>query len=269
MKELDITNIKKIQLNILCAVDEYCRENKIDYFIYYGTLLGAVRHKGYIPWDDDIDIAMFRKDYEIFIKNFNKSRNDQFQVLHSSIDKKFPYEFAKIHDKNTKIIENSAVKYEIGINIDLFVLDNFPTVKSAERQYKKSFMARKILECKHICLRSSDNFFKKIAKVVLHFFANICSIYSCTNKINRIARRYEHSAPPPLLCADVCQRWFLKENVLHKSWFNSIIYIEFEGKKFPAPKHYDKVLNSIYGLYMKLPPLEEQRSHHDYHAYIK
>lgn len=125
MKQLSLNEIRIIQLNILKEVDKFCRDNNIVYYLTHGTLLGAAKYKGYIPWDDDADIAMPKPDYDKFISLFNKNQSI-YKVKDYSIDKKFPYTYAKIEHIQTLAIESTSIKFEMGINVDLFPLGGAP-----------------------------------------------------------------------------------------------------------------------------------------------
>ena len=122
MNKLDTDTVKEIQMDILSSVDTFCKENNIRYFISGGTLIGAVRHKGYIPWDDDIDIMMLRKDYNKFVHDFGTK--GKYCVLAPELNMHFPFPFAKVEDTSTVLIENMATPWEMGINIDVFPWEN-------------------------------------------------------------------------------------------------------------------------------------------------
>jgi lipopolysaccharide cholinephosphotransferase len=123
MQQMTFNEMRTVQFNILCAVDKFCNENNLRYTLLGGTLLGAVRHQGFIPWDDDIDIAMPRPDYEKFVRTFNKT--ESFLVCESWINKKYWYfGFAKIGDKRT-LLEQRDCKIKLFVNIDLFPVDGF------------------------------------------------------------------------------------------------------------------------------------------------
>lgn len=105
MKHIDIDELKQIQFDILVAVHDFCVEHDLKYTLAFGTLLGAVRHKGYIPWDDDIDIAMCRKDYDFFVSHFNGT-SDFYKVYDIRTDEDYVYGFAKVADTRTVLVEN-------------------------------------------------------------------------------------------------------------------------------------------------------------------
>ena len=123
MKEIEIEELKRIQIGILKHLDAFCKENNLTYFMCGGTLLGAVRHKGFIPWDDDIDIMMKREDYDKLIALYPKNDNSNFKLFSYELDKSFPYPFAKMDDCRTIFEEEINDSYKIGVNIDIFPID--------------------------------------------------------------------------------------------------------------------------------------------------
>ena len=140
MTEITLEEIKKIELDILSYVSDFCNNNNIKYYLWGGTLLGAIRHGGFIPWDDDIDIAMPRSDFELFLSKFD---SENYGVSYCGIDCNHPYWHAKVYHKNTQKVEPIYYKgdFSIGIDIDVFVLDSYEkdqdvinTVKWREQQ---------------------------------------------------------------------------------------------------------------------------------------
>ena len=120
MKKLTLDEVKKIQLEILAYIDSFCKKNNISYFINYGTLLGAVRHKGFIPWDDDIDISMDREHYNMFIEKFNQD-SSKYKILSLDTDKAYFNNFIKVVDTTTKIVDNRNYKtFSCGVCFDIF-----------------------------------------------------------------------------------------------------------------------------------------------------
>lgn len=268
MRTLDTEEVKQIQLDILKGVDAWCRQNNLQYFLGYGTLLGAVRHKGYIPWDDDIDIVMLRPDYERFLKEFNRDRKDNLQALHASIDKDFPYEFAKVQDTRTKLVENTDIAYDIGINIDVFVMDAIDCdEKSLQRILRKGKIPKKVLSYKNMLGNGARRRtgIKKLGVAVIKSVCNMIPIYWCTSTIDSIAKASNRDENTWV--GNVCERWFKPSEIMQKEWYDHSVEIEFEGNRFQAPEKYDEVLTAWYGDYMQLPPEEERVTHHDYEAY--
>lgn len=265
MVEIDENEMKNVQLNILLDVDRFCKENNLQYALAYGTLLGAIRHHGFIPWDDDIDIIMLRKDYEQFIKTYNGTSNS-YRVLHHSLDENFPYEFAKIEDCRYRLIENLATSYTMGIAIDLFVLDDIgndpKNVKRAinQNRYYKHALCVKGMSEKNVSLLE-----KLGIKFLKSLYLNITP-ESCVKHLNNNALKYTSKAES-LYVANICQRWNKPNHYFPKAWFYDMTEVEFEGHYFKAPKKYHEMLTIKYGDYMKLPPLKDQSPKHDFIAY--
>ena len=141
MKKITPEEIKKIQLDLLIQFAEFCKKNNLYYCLAYGTLLGAIRHKGFIPWDDDIDVIMPRPDYEKFCKLVAEKK------IATSLQNNSTYPFVKIIDTRTLVRERFAQKEEVGIWIDVFVLDgNFNNRIINFLHYKIAFVIKKILE---------------------------------------------------------------------------------------------------------------------------
>ncbi len=257
MNEITLEEAKTIGVNILKSVHDFCATNNLRYSIMFGTLLGAVRHKGYIPWDDDIDIAMPREDYEFFINNFN---NQYYGVMSYKTNKYYPLPYAKAYSKNTIKIEpfHFNKRFQIGFNIDIFPFDTIGN--------EKYYWSKYINEKKYIYL-----FYKSLQKpygstklkyVIRSLFLLpfwlinklICKkIDRCfiNNDVN--INNYAHN--------EIWEPTYNKAYVFPKNMFNDVIKMEFEGNYFYASKDYDAILKIIYGDYMVLPPVEKRRGH--------
>lgn len=267
MIKLNDNEVRNIQIDILKMFSKYCGLHDLNYCLYYGTLIGAVRHKGYIPWDDDIDIAMPRPDYEKLIQNFNGFHED-YEVFENRIQENYALPFAKISNKKTKIIELSDINFNnLGVNIDVFPLDGLPE----SQKIKKSLLRRiKILRTiytiksvKYNDLRSLyKNVILQIGKIIFYFYKPKKITTSIINEA--ISYDFENSSEVACLVWGDGIR-----GIMEKSYFDKCVKLEFEGEFYNAPFEYDKILRQIYGDYMQLPPIDKQKSHHDFTAYAK
>ena len=260
MRNIEVEELKKIQIQILDVVDTYCRNNNVNYWIDSGTLLGAVRHRGYIPWDDDIDLGMLRKDYEVFVEKFNKS-NSRYKCCTMENTYDFPFAFAKVMDTETVLYEpNKEEGIKLSINIDIFVYDNAPN--DAE-QLKAMYDARdKNINWYRRRILPKWTSGSKIKKIIRYIFCLLLKIVPrqfFVNKISKNIKQYDETdtgyvgnftADSRILCS--------------KEVFDSFIDVEFEGKKYKAPVGYDKWLRAFYGDYMQLPPVEKRVSRHSF-----
>ena len=265
MRKITLEENRKFQLEILDIIDSFCRENKIQYFLIAGTLLGAVRHKGFIPWDDDIDIAMLRNDYERFVSGFNV---DGYYVIAPETNAKgYFLPFAKVCLKNTRVIEKTkTMKIQLGTNIDVFPIDvvseNENERKRQLRQIKKQ---RSILDIIDTPISKKRSWFKNTVLFLLQILLKPVSPKRVVKKINDLSKMYNNEQS--VLCGEIA--WGCGEReIVHKSVFDNIEKLHFEGKLYSVPVGWDEWLSNRYGNYMKPPPLEQQKTHHDCNAYI-
>jgi len=267
MKKANIEEIKKIQLNILEQVINFCDKYSLEYRIAYGTLLGAVRHKGYIPWDDDIDIVMPRNSYEVFIDKFN-SFSKQFKVLHFQIDRNFPYTFAKVHHPKSIVIENTALNYtNLGINMDIFPIDRLPKHKLNRKvRFFKIRFLKYLLTIKNIRITKTRNRYKNIILLIFKIITGIFPYKFIIRKINSISKRNVSNNSNK----SGCILWnYGEKEIFDNSIYSNVRYYSFEGIQCIGPQDYEEYLTKIYGDYKELPPVEKRVSHHDLQAYFR
>lgn len=263
MKKLKTEEVHKVLLNMLKEVHLFCEQHNITYYLAYGTLLGAVRHKGFIPWDDDIDIAMPRPDYERFLKTFSKD-DSNIQVISYHTDKRYPHYYAKVQDKNTVLKSDSPFKYQMGVNIDIFPIDAVPEKEELREKYNRDFnFYRNIYNIKAITNRKGRSFLKKILFIFSRITTSLIPITFLVRKIDQISQQYNYDSYNLVsIAASVDNRFFLeKEN------FGKGIMLNFEGIEVKAPYHYHKILKKNYGDYKKLPP-KNKRINHNTIAYL-
>lgn len=271
MKEMTLQELKNCSLNILKYLDQICRENDIRYSLGYGTLLGAVRHQGFIPWDDDVDIMLLRPEYERLISILKTKK--EFKLLCFNDKYEYRYYFAKLCDPSTKVI--SFEKYgddpEMGIYVDIFPIDGLPDTSEERKIFaeKAQQLAHKMeLSMNKTYARSiihSHAYAKRILKYPAHLKTKMEKNYFMRQReFNRYIQQYSVSTHQYCgLFDDIAG----DHGVFHTAWFEHFEDIEFEGGDFQAISGYDDFLKAEYGNYMKFPPKEQQITHHAYTAY--
>ncbi|MCF0124913.1 MAG: LicD family protein, partial [Clostridia bacterium] len=177
-KDYDLKNVKKIEIEIVKEIIRICNKNSIKYFAVGGTALGAVRHNGFIPWDDDIDLGMMREDYEKFLKIAPTELNDNYELVHFSLYNDYPVYFAKVKKKNTLFIERGMSKLNIpkGIFVDIMPYDFCPSKKKEQIKYvKKTIFLNNLFIAKSVTTSTFEanktkQTFKTIIRKIIHFF---------------------------------------------------------------------------------------------------
>lgn len=264
----------KIELDILMELDRICRKFGLRYFLDSGTLLGAVRHKGFIPWDDDIDLLMPRKDYDKLIEIASQELSFPYYLQHISTDSKYPGLHVKIRNSETTAIIKSWLFTDVnqGIFIDIFPLEGLPNnPKKADELYAKASVLGR-------AIKSYYNFDKilslnpriilmllkrrKIAKTLIKDPQDYVKKYSDFESLFREIDFESCKLVGPLSFNFASERKF----VFHKSCFDKTLYVPFEDKMLPIPLGYDEVLKTYFGDDYMTPliaPAEHGQTYYD------
>lgn len=253
-----MNNLQKKQFDALNYLKEFFDNNNLTYFLIGGTLLGAVRHKGFIPWDDDIDIGMFRSDYDKFIKLW---KNSELYFLQNKItDKRFFSSITKIRINNTLFVEKEIKHSGLhkGVFIDIFPIDNFPSKSSINDEILYFFY--KFL----ISVSLFKNGYRNYRIFLIKFTSFLFSFlhFDYINKImDRIIRKYNKKDTG--FVTSYASGYGYKKQIMEKAIYGNGTNLYFEGILFNCPSNYQGYLTKLYGNYMKLPPLEKRISRHN------
>jgi len=269
MQELNLREIQLVELKLLTDFDEYCRKHELHYSICSGTLLGAVRHKGFIPWDDDIDVQMPREDYNSFIRMASQEKT--FNIVGYGINKKGKIEYApyiRIVDPKTMIkqiyLDNDT---NTSLYIDVLPLDGFPDSKEERhRIIIRKELIRKCLVWANTKIGTGKTALRMIFKIPIVLICKAIGANAFAKSWAKLAMRYKISE-----CKDMAviggNYYKEKEYVPREEWFK-LTEVEFEGKMFSCMGCWKRHLELLYGDYMRLPPVAERVSHHSFTAYM-
>lgn len=272
MKRIDLDELKKIEFEMLKYVKKVCKQKNLKYYLAGGTLLGAIRHKGFIPWDDDIDILMPRSDYNKFISIISEEENDKYKILTPN-NEDYYYFFSKLVDNRTILNEKNVKPIKnLGIYIDIFPLDGLPNnlcdIEKHANLLIKKFKLYQNSKSDTYCI--SNSIVKKCAKALVkspyHIICKIKNWKKRKKQILSLMEKYdfENSNKVAYILSA-----YGKREILDKTVFAESKTVVFEGEEFSAPANYNQYLSSLYGDYMKLPPEKDRKSHHLFNAYWK
>lgn len=251
----------------LSFVDTLCNKLEIKYFLMFGSLIGAIRHKGFIPWDDDLDIMMPRKDYERFLEYINHNDCSPYTIVNND-NGSAPYLISRLSDSRYHLEFKNINAHELGIFIDVYPMDGAGRYQISSKLY--AVYAHFLMLCFCATLENpSQNHtgvLKRITKISFRLIQRI-PLFSAKRILDRLCHKI--TLEKSNYCA--CMNWLIdyKHEILKKKLFDTIIRVPFEGIQINIPADYDEILISLYGDYMKLPPKKDRIGHHFYEIYKK
>lgn len=247
----EINELQKIQLSMLKDFDAVCQRHKISYQLFSGTALGAVRHKGFIPWDDDIDVVMLREDYERFFDSASKELDSNKYYVQREFSEHWPMFFSKLRLNGTTYIEkyhSHDAKIHQGIYIDIFPCDN---LSDSRLMQKLQYIASKIVIAKSLYARGYET-----NSTVKKCFMQFCRILP-TEPFRRLCIRRNDSSSLKVHTFFGGGKKF-ERSIFLREWFEQCVKMRFEDSEFPVSAHYDEMLRVMYGDYMVMPTLEQR-----------
>ena len=260
--ELSLREIQLAELDILKIFSEFCKKEELKYSLVGGTLLGAVRHQGFIPWDDDIDVGMPRPDYEKFIELFMQKR-DQFPAnidLTTDRGEKAMYPFIKLLNTDIQIQSNEGDLTNY-VWIDIFPLDGYPSSERATQKFQKKVKNyRRLFSYNYKNYNSLNGILRKL----FYRAAKCYGAKKALNKLIALSNKYTYSESDYIGIVAWGLYWLGER--MPKDEFEQFVEMSFEENKFTVMGCWDNYLHGIYGDYMQLPP-EDKRATHSFKAY--
>ncbi len=247
----EINELQKIQLSMLKDFDAVCQKHRISYQLFSGTALGAVRHKGFIPWDDDIDVVMLREDYERFFDSASKELDSNKYYVQREFSEHWPMFFSKLRLNGTTYIEkyhSHDARIHQGIYIDIFPCDN---LSDSRLMQKLQYIASKIVIAKSLYARGYET-----NSTVKKCFMQFCRILP-TEPFKRLCIRRNDSSSLKVHTFFGGGKKF-ERSIFFREWFEQSVKMRFEDSEFPVSAHYDEMLRVMYGDYMVMPTLEQR-----------
>lgn len=264
--DISIKLVQEIEYEMLVEFDRVCKILHIPYQLTHGTLLGAVRHKDFIPWDDDVDVCMLRADFDRFVKECSKLLDDKYFLQTAKTDPKSVVQFAKIRMNGT-VYENGVdnlADSHTGIWIDIFPMDKIkPGTINEKIQYFEvavlyalitSTIKNRVVLCRTFWKRQLRKFFYSLMQIVPKSFIE--------QRLYRVMTRYEKEDVDYVSCYANGVGWNYYGYIRKLDGFYDVIYMTFHKAMFPVPGNYDEILTKVYGEYMKLPAAVKRKPHH-------
>lgn len=264
-KEL-LRKVQMAQLDIAKEIRRVCDENNIQYFLCFGTMLGAVRHQGFIPWDDDMDLGMMRSEYERFLKIAPEKLKPEYVLQTWYTDRNVSVPFAKVRKRGTVYLESKGGNLqENGFFVDIFPFDFQPASDEERMALNKKLQdifRTKLMKSRYTPWMEGDKVIWK--KRIGYLLFQIKALFTTQEAL---ARKYDALATAvPENEILFWQEGISRMRKIHRSWCEELAEYRFEGELFKGPKDYDAILTTIYGNYMQLPPEDQRENRHQIEA---
>lgn len=269
-KELTLDEIHKYTLDLLKVIIDICEKNQIKYFLAFGSLIGAVRHKGFIPWDDDCDLIMLREDYNRFLKYCIEHEQElrPYKLLSRDTTKDYPYNINRFNDMRFRAEYYNVQSYDSGLFIDIYPYDAAGSVEDSKiekiRKFKNKYF-KVILWCidKNYQPSTSGKWYRSFIKYIVRSYAKLKGSAYWLDKFESLKDIYDMNTSKYVSE----MTWDAGLILCKKDWFSDTVKLEFDGIEVSVPVGYKEFLHAYYGDYMKLPPKSERKPQHEYKLY--
>ena len=264
---LTIEQIHNIQEKMLMELDVFCHENNIEYSLWAGSLLGAIRHKGFIPWDDDVDVIMPRPDYERFLKLLRKQPIPCIRLKHYQDDPNYLLPFAKLIDGNTELLEGRSKDQKLGVYVDIFPIDGVPK-KQLKKKIQK-ILCRTIFYVLFLNLTDrleATTLREKLIEYILKPIAKCIPAKWLAKWNDRCAAKYDYENSDEIC---VLTHSILAKKDYKKTMVFPTVYTEFRSSCVSVSQYWDACLTKMYGDYMTPPPEDQRQGKHTVRAWVK
>lgn len=273
MKELNREQVQKATLELMNNLHNICEKNNLKYILAYGTLIGAIRHNGFIPWDDDLDIMMPRKDFETLINYFKENEQELYplKIFSPELVEDYPYMIVRVSDDRYVIDTENEKDCGMGVFIDIYPLDG---LGNDYKQIKKDMKITNYLSSLYFrstrlnpIIREGFSTTRKLLEKILFYIATFKTKHYFYEKLKAYSQKYSYEKSKYVGCTI----WHtgVEKDIYEKSWIENVEKHNFEGYQFYIPSEYDHILTMLYGNYMQLPPEEDRIGHHFYKTYLK
>ena len=271
MRKIEDDELREIQISILSCIDQICEKQNLCYSVGAGSLIGAIRHKGFIPWDDDIDLMMPRPDYEKLI-TYISTHDVGLNVISCETELKYQDTFIKICDKTTKIKDmvTNIDDIDMGVFVDIFPVDGLGnSYEDAVKNSRKGMLLHLLMTCAGMKKFSLSTTHSVVYEPV-RFICYLLTRFISANKLARVSDKKNKriSFSDSKYAGTVCGS-YREKTILKRDQYISVSRMSFENITVNVINDYDIYLSKLYGDYMKLPPKEKQFTHHTFIAYRK
>lgn len=268
MKLIDIKKVQELQLELMKKFHAFTIKHQIKYYLIAGSALGAVRHNGFIPWDDDIDVGLMREDYEKFLSLKDYFSSD-YDVVNYENSKNCDFFLTRIYIKDTFVENKTILKTSLDkrLYFDIFPLDNVPDDLIERNEYEQQIKGYKSKILRTDYRDYGDSFVKKVIKKVVSFALKPFR-QSIIKKANKLMVKYKN-CKTDCVCS-LCSQYSFKKQVMNKNIYGTPTLAKFEDEMFYIPEKIDEYLTTLYGKdYMQVPPVEKRRKGHSIYVIEK